>query len=354
MPDSLPGGKISILVPVYNAARTLPACIASVFAQRDADFELILVDDGATDGSGAICDDWASAHPDCVRALHQENRGLIMARRAGVAAATGDTCMFLDSDDELAPDCLASVRSAIGRTGADMVIFNYDNVYEPTGAVETDEVVFPDGSVFSGEGKRAIYEEMNRGWRLNNLCTKAIAADLVKADPTPYETLSHIRLGEDLLQSLYPVTHARTVAYLAKPLYRYKHSGSSMTSVTLHEALQAPAAPDPVSDALRSYLHVWRIDTPRQLAVFNARQITDVIHRFWQHYRAAATPRERREVVRADWKARLTKENLRYVGSAALPLTRRVQIWAILHHNAPLIALIEQLGGRRLRNQYGK
>ncbi len=96
---------ISVIVPVFNAAPYLVQCIRSVLAQTCRDIELLLVDDGSTDRSAAICDSYATLDP-CVRVIHKENGGLSSARNAGVAQARGECVFFLDADDWIAPDAL--------------------------------------------------------------------------------------------------------------------------------------------------------------------------------------------------------------------------------------------------------
>ncbi len=337
-------GKISILVPVYNAESSLRDCVGSVLGQNDADIELVLVDDGSTDKSGALIDAFASAHPALVRAFHQPNRGLIMARRQGVALATGEVCMFLDADDMLASDCLPTVRQMIGETDADIVIFNYDNLYEPTGERETDEVIFPDGSVFEGAGKQAVYEELIRTWRLNNLCMKAVKTPLVREDDTSYDDYAHLQIGEDLLQSLYPLTHARRIAYCARPLYIYRHARTSMIG-TLGGADEG----DAIERQLERYMGLWGMDTPDMRAALTRRRLNKLLTNFWQAYRAAAAPKGRRAVV-SSWRERVTPE----MRALPLSLKKRLQRSALVSGNRPLLWLLERLGGRKIRRQYGK
>ena len=86
---------ISILVPVYNAEEYLKRCLDSILAQSLTDYEVILVNDGSTDQSGAICDEYAAAH-DCIRVIHQENTGVAQARSTLLAAARGEYITFVD------------------------------------------------------------------------------------------------------------------------------------------------------------------------------------------------------------------------------------------------------------------
>ena len=90
----------SVVIPVYNVKDYLEKCIDSVLAQTSDDTEIILVDDGSTDGeSGQICDRYAEKHPDQIRVIHQNNRGVSSARNSGIRAATGEFIVFIDGDD---------------------------------------------------------------------------------------------------------------------------------------------------------------------------------------------------------------------------------------------------------------
>lgn len=101
--------KFSIIIPVYNAAATLEIAVESIAAQQGADWECILVNDGSTDGSPALCDRLAARFP-WVRAFHTPNGGPSAARNRGMEEAAGTWLLFLDSDDQLAPDGLAQLR----------------------------------------------------------------------------------------------------------------------------------------------------------------------------------------------------------------------------------------------------
>ena len=97
---------VSVIIPVYNTAAYLPRCLASVLGQTYRDLEVILIDDGSTDSSATLCDDYA--HKDArIRVIHQENGGLSAARNAGLDAACGDLIGFVDSDDWIELDMYA-------------------------------------------------------------------------------------------------------------------------------------------------------------------------------------------------------------------------------------------------------
>ena len=99
MPD------VSVIVPVYNIKTLLPRCVASLQAQTWQDFEVWLVDDGSTDGSGELCDEYAVKDAR-IHALHKENGGQGSARDLGLDHARGEYICYVDSDDEVLPDLL--------------------------------------------------------------------------------------------------------------------------------------------------------------------------------------------------------------------------------------------------------
>lgn len=114
---------VSVVIPVYNVEAYLCECVDSVLAQTMQDFEIILVDDGATDSSGAICDRYDHQDPR-VRVIHQPNGGLSAARNTGLDAAVGEYVYFLDSDDYIAPNSLELLLAKAAPACADVVFFD--------------------------------------------------------------------------------------------------------------------------------------------------------------------------------------------------------------------------------------
>lgn len=112
---------ITIIIPVYNVVDELPRCIASVDAQTYGNLQVVLVDDGSTDGSRALCDDIAATRANFT-VVHKINGGLSSARNAGLNHATGDWLMFLDSDDTIAPTACEDLLECARRCDADIVV----------------------------------------------------------------------------------------------------------------------------------------------------------------------------------------------------------------------------------------
>ena len=115
--------KFSVVVPVYNVQEYLEKCVSSILSQTCKDYELILVDDGSTDGSGALCDAIRAA---CgCRVIHQDNGGLGAARNTGIEAAQGEYMVFVDSDDYISPELLAGIEQAMEQHPADIYTFGF-------------------------------------------------------------------------------------------------------------------------------------------------------------------------------------------------------------------------------------
>lgn len=118
---------ISVLVPVYNVETYLCRCLDSILAQTYTDYEIVLVDDGSTDQSGALCDTYAAEH-DCIRVIHQKNAGLAQVRNVSVAAARGEYITFVDSDDAIEPQLLETLMRDLRETGSDIAICSCSEV----------------------------------------------------------------------------------------------------------------------------------------------------------------------------------------------------------------------------------
>lgn len=116
---------LTLAVPVYNMEAYLPRCMDTLLAQTFRDYEVLLIDDGSTDGSGAMCDAYAAGHPGLVRVVHKENGGLSSARNAGIDAAKGEFILFPDPDDWVEPDYVEKLLTFQVRYQADLVCTGY-------------------------------------------------------------------------------------------------------------------------------------------------------------------------------------------------------------------------------------
>lgn len=141
-------GLVSIIIPAYNVDKTLTKCVESALAQTYQNIEIIIIDDGATDGTANLADELASSY--CrVRVIHQENRGLSGARNTGIDSAQGDLLFFLDADDYIEPNEIELLYSEMKSTGANLVVGGL--VYETPDGVRGKTLV-PKRGVVDEEG----------------------------------------------------------------------------------------------------------------------------------------------------------------------------------------------------------
>ncbi len=120
--------KYSFIVPIYNVEKYLKKCIDSLLAQTYGSFEIILVDDGSTDSSGAIADEYAGKYSEIIRVIHQSNTGQGGARNAGITVASGDYLLMVDSDDYVSENMLEILDGYLEKYNCDILIFNYIEV----------------------------------------------------------------------------------------------------------------------------------------------------------------------------------------------------------------------------------
>ena len=175
--------KLSIIVPIYNVERYLRKCVDSLLAQDYEDYEIILVDDGSTDDSGAICDEYAASSLSAagtssfseadhsiipIRVIHQPNAGLSAARNAGIKCANGEYLCFVDSDDYWEPNVLGGLMEQVEREKLDVLRFDYQNVRL---LAENDEMSRADAlnePLTLNDVAYEVFEPYKRSHRLEN------------------------------------------------------------------------------------------------------------------------------------------------------------------------------------------
>lgn len=112
---------LTLVVPIYNKEQYLPRCIDALLDQTSRDYEILLIDDGSTDGSGAVCDAYAAAHPERIRVIRKPNGGLSSARNAGIEAARGEWITFPDPDDWVEPEYVQTFLTLLAEHQTDLV-----------------------------------------------------------------------------------------------------------------------------------------------------------------------------------------------------------------------------------------
>lgn len=220
--------KISVIIPVYNVSEYLLRCLQSITGQTYKNIEIILVDDGSTDDSGAICDQFAVSD-DRIRVFHQDNEGLSGARNTGLDHATGKYIFFCDSDDFLREDALDRMIHRLLYDHADVVACGiakvYDNCFNYT---KENEEIFTDVKPGRWSGHESVIQMM----RSKNICTvawnKLYKRKLFKDVRFP------INIYNEDEATVYRLLYkARIVSYIPDTLYKYYQRGDSIMHVDL-------------------------------------------------------------------------------------------------------------------------
>lgn len=220
---------LSIIVPVYNVEQYLSRCIDSILSQSFTDFELLLVDDGSTDGSGSICDTYAEKDAR-IRVFHKDNGGVSSARNVGLDNAKGEWIYFMDSDDELKANGLKIMADCIS-DDVDMVLAGFEEYYEDGNLkysipLRVKELLAPSESVL------ICYEKYSRYYRyLGYLWIRLFRKN--KIDDNAIRFDESIAVKEDTLFIVqYLCSSIGKTLFTTEPIYKYyRRSSSVMTSL---------------------------------------------------------------------------------------------------------------------------
>ena len=209
---------ISVIVPVYNSVKSLRQCVHSIQQQTYTDFELILVDDGSSDGSAELCDKLAAENAG-IQVIHKPNGGVSSARNAGIDAAKGEYITFCDSDDYLEPDYLENlVQTARSNPDCGHIWCCFQTVtgYQKENAVPN--YVSAEPILYYGLNDYMTLHEM---WLDAGPCNKLYQSRIIKEAGLRF--LEDLSLGEDWLFNLAYIDASANdrIAVVTKPLYNY-------------------------------------------------------------------------------------------------------------------------------------
>ena len=286
----------SIMIPVYNVKDYIDECMNSVLNQTFDDYEVVLIDDGSTDGSGEICDRYFSENSEKIVVVHKKNEGLFAARRTGIENARGEFGVFLDSDDYLELDCLESIYGLImSHPDVQMILYNLTFKYEESGTAATGRLLFQEETAFEYD-KKELYQKLISGYSLNNIVTKAIKLEILKNDPNDYSKYYSNSHGEDLIQSLYPITVAEKIVYTGKSLYNYRINAKSMTSEVSFEALKKQNSPNGFYEVMK-YMELWNITDEESYSRLYAKRYVRLTTNFWKFFAKLNSKSEKLKMI---------------------------------------------------------
>lgn len=318
--------RFSIIVPVFNTVSYLTGCVRSVIEQSFDDWELILVDDGSSDGSGDSVDEFALTDKR-IKAFHQANSGAFRARRTGIAHASGEYIVFLDDDDRLEQDCLLSLSRVIAEKSPDILMY-VGKVYR--NGADT-------GKRFGKLGESAGYidpgslrDSLISSHDMNSLCNKAFRTELFYGDDSDYSCLPARTVGEDKIQLLHPVGMASSIYYMPDELYIYNsRDDSTIHSIDLDTAERF--LNNEMFSYLRRFMQYNGMTEPHYMetvCVYYLKNFVAVYYRLRKYCRAHGKMKEFRSY---EWKT-LDREAFRYSLSRLLSAKEKIKLSAARLH----------------------
>jgi Glycosyltransferases involved in cell wall biogenesis len=216
--------KVSVLIPVYNTEKYLARCIESVLCQTLEDFEVIIVNDGSTDSSINILNEYASKDNRII-IVNKENGGAPSARNIAIPMAKGEYISFVDSDDWIAPNMLSESYKKAKETHADIIVFNFNRAYHLERVIQNDPILEQDIIVSKdilGEFSYKYLFEMKGSSVWNKLYRSEF---LHKYNLY----MGNVRIGEDLFFNLHALIHLPKISMINRNLYYYFVNEKSIT-----------------------------------------------------------------------------------------------------------------------------
>ena len=214
---------ISIVVPVYNMEKHLDCCMDSLINQTYQNTEIIIVDDGSTDESSIMCDNYGNNSTN-IKVIHKKNGGLSSARNAGISAARGAYIGFVDSDDYVHPKMYERLLAEIAETGADIAVCQFKYVNEKN-----------DDYIDKNEGKRICTNSPKESLRNLMNCNQMVNSGIMCDKLFDIKLFENLRFPEGRYHEDEFIIHhlfgkATRITYISDVLYYYRMREGSITS----------------------------------------------------------------------------------------------------------------------------
>ncbi len=215
----------SVIVPVYNVEKYLKECVDSILSQTFEDFELILVNDGSKDNSGAICDEYAEKDSR-VKVIHKENGGLSDARNVGTSVARGQYVVYIDSDDYVDGNDFLEKIYEKAQNGADIVVYKFKKYFEDMQRFSECEYSFEDLQQYETFAERINYLVKTDSFYCS-AWSKSIKLSILKENGIEFEKAL---LGEDQEWYYHVLLKAKSIDGIDKDYIVYRQRANSITS----------------------------------------------------------------------------------------------------------------------------
>ncbi len=217
--------KFSIILPIYNVEKYLPKCVESILSQTFTDYEIILVDDGSTDNSPAICDKFAKEHSN-IKVIHKENGGQSEARNLGADTANGEYIIFIDSDDFIIKNDFLEKINKKTQNNADLIFYKYQKYFDDTRTFENCRFDYKDAmekSTYSQKIKSLVENDSFYGMAW----IKAIKKETITKSNIQFDVNL---VCEDMDWNYDLIFHSGNIEFIDESFIAYRQRANSVTT----------------------------------------------------------------------------------------------------------------------------
>ena len=311
---------VSIIVPVYKVEPFLRVCVDSIINQTYTNLEVILVDDGSPDNSGAICDEYAKKDAR-IKVIHKVNGGLSSARNAGLLEATGDYVCFFDSDDYINLDMIEKLVTAVEENDDDVCICGYSvDEYDANNNIASQKDVIPYFNYVKNDFSLSEYERI-LGW-CGYAWNKLYKVSLLKENNFIFEM--GISLVEDILFNSNVIDSGAKIRFISYVGYHYIQRNRETLGAKYYTnffKLKKLAI-----EAKCTILRKWGVEENRVAVFYNNNMIDAVWGTYKNIQKSSLSKAEKKE----KWTSLIKEHNLREAIKKIIPTDRRRKIKRLL------------------------
>ncbi len=230
-------GLVSVVLPIYNVEKYLNECIQSIVDQTYTDLEILLIDDGSTDASPAICDEWAERDKR-IKVFHKENEGQGIARNVGIDNAEGEYICFFDSDDYVSDRAIEKAYSLAQKDNSEIVVFGIATVDNEKNIIASFLPVFPK-TYYCGDDVRTDFfpeylapdpNKDGKGKFFMSSCPMLYSVELVKNTSWHYVS-ERVIISEDVYSLIELFRYVNSVSVISEALYYCRTNENSFSRV---------------------------------------------------------------------------------------------------------------------------
>ncbi len=290
--------KISIVLPAFNAEKYIEQSIQSVINQTTKEWELIIVNDGSTDSTSKICEQYAEKYPDEIKVFHKKNEGQFLTRLYGIQQCKGEYIGFLDADDRLHEEYVSRLLKCIKEYQPDIICFGFvENRIDR----EKYHKLCEDTRLFkTKEDRTEVYENIVTGKLTGSMWSKLFKREMLLNEYLENCEVESKRYGEDAFQSFDAFRKAKSICFMGDLLYFYQINNEGASQGFEKRELNYFNTKY-VFELLVRCIDEWGVRKEDFTQKLYARNFNETVYCILKLYRSAKTSKRRREIVAYDW-----------------------------------------------------